>query len=99
MTAGLPVVASDIAVLREYLTDRDTAVLTRVGDPRSLAEGMLAVATDSALRARLVEGGRSLVTQFSWERAARAHWELYLDDVGREMFVGATEGDRQPGPE
>ena len=97
MAAGLPVVASDIAVLREYLTDRDTAVLTRVGDPRSLAEGMRAVATDSALRARLVEGGRSLVTQFSWERAARAHWQLYLDDVGRERFVGATEGDTRHG--
>jgi glycosyltransferase-like protein len=97
MAAGLPVVASDIAVLREYLTDRDTAVLTRVGDPRSLAEGMRAVATDSALRARLVEGGRSLVTQFSWERAARAHWQLYLDDVGRETFMGATEGDRRHG--
>ena len=78
MTAELPVVASDIPVLREYLTDHRTAVLTAAGDAQSLADGMREVATDAALRARLVEAGRSLAPSFSWERAARAHQRLYL---------------------
>ncbi|MEP6527447.1 MAG: MSMEG_0565 family glycosyltransferase [Nocardioidaceae bacterium] len=77
MTADLPVVTSDIAVLREYLTDHETAVLTRAGDAQSLAEGLRELMTDTALRARLVEGGRSVVTEFSWERAAREHQTLY----------------------
>ena len=80
MTADLPVVASDIPVLHEYLSDRETAVLTRVGDPRSLADGMRELVTDPGLRARLVEGGRSLTPRFSWERAAREHRRLYVDD-------------------
>ncbi len=77
MTADLPVVASDIAVLREYLTDRETAVLTRTGDPASLAAGMRAVVTDERLRADLVAGGRALVPRFSWARAAREHAAFY----------------------
>ena len=77
MTADLPVVASDLAVLREYLTDRETAILTRTGDPASLAAGMRAVVTDERLRADLVAGGRALVPRFSWARAAREHAAFY----------------------
>lgn len=77
MSADLPVVASDIPVLREYLTDRETAVLTRVGDPTSLAAGMHDIVSNPALRAALVEGGRALVPGFSWQRAARAHAQMY----------------------
>jgi glycosyltransferase involved in cell wall biosynthesis len=77
MSADLPVVASDIPVLHEYLTDHETAVLTLTGDPQSLADGLLEVVADVALRERLIDGGRSLVTRFSWERAATEHRALY----------------------
>jgi glycosyltransferase involved in cell wall biosynthesis len=77
MSAELPVVASDITVLREYLTHRETAVLTSVGDPQSLADGMSAVATDPTLRKRLVVGGRGVAERFSWERAAEEHLRMY----------------------
>ena len=87
MTADLPVVASDIPVLREYLVDGKNARLTRVGDPSSLAAGMRDVVTDTALRARLVEGGRQVVPVYSWERAARRHAQLY---ARQEVLAGRT---------
>lgn len=77
MAADLPVVCSDIAVLREYLTPDETAVMTRVGDPASLADGMRRLATDDTLRTTLVRGGRGLVPAFNWERAAAEHARLY----------------------
>ena len=77
MAADLPVVSSDIAVLREYLTPDRTAVMTQAGDPKSLAAGMHRLATDADLRESLVEGGRDLVPAFSWPRAARDHALLY----------------------
>lgn len=77
MSADLPVVASDIAVLREYLADRENAVLTAVADPGSLAEGMRALMTDAGLRRRVVAGGRRVVPRFTWERAAAAHERIY----------------------
>jgi len=83
MSADLPVVASDIQVLREYLTDGVNAVLTTAGDPGALAKGMRAVMDDPALRERLVAGGREVVPRFTWERAAAEHERVYrsLGDV------------------
>jgi len=77
MSADLPVVCSDIAVLREYLTHERTAVLTRVGDPGSLAAGMRRLMDDAALRTRLISGGRALVPAFGWDRTAVEHARLY----------------------
>ncbi|HEX5087769.1 MAG TPA: MSMEG_0565 family glycosyltransferase [Nocardioides sp.] len=77
MAADLPVVSSDIAVLREYLTPDRTAVMTRVGSPESLAAGMRRLVTDPALRQTLVRGGRDLLPAFTWQRAAGEHASLY----------------------
>jgi glycosyltransferase-like protein len=77
MSADLPVVASDIAVFREYLTDATNAVLTAVGNPGSLAAGLRAVITDAGLRQRLIAGGRLVVPRFTWDRAAREHARIY----------------------
>ncbi len=77
MSADLPVVASDIPVLREYLTDGVDAVLTAAGDAANLAKGMRAVMEDAALRERLVDGGRSVARRFTWGRAAAEHDRFY----------------------
>ena len=79
MAADLPVVSSDITVLREYLTPDQTAVMTRAGDPESLAAGMRRLAADPELRETLVRGGRELIPAFSWERAAEEHARLYAE--------------------
>ena len=79
MAADMPVVTSDIAVLREYLTHDETAVLTRAGDPAALATGMRRLMTDDELRARLIRGGRALLPQFTWSRAAREHARVYAE--------------------
>jgi glycosyltransferase-like protein len=82
LAADLPVVASDIAVLREYLTADRTAVLTRAGDPESLAAGMLRIVEDATLRAELTRRGRDLLAAFSWQQTAREHLRVYADYSG-----------------
>ena len=77
LAADLPVVSSDIAVLREYLTSGESALMTKVADPESLAAGMRRMATDALLRETLVQGGRTLLPAYSWPRAAEEHAELY----------------------
>jgi len=79
MAADLPVVSSDIAVLREYLTPDRTAVMTRAGNAESLAAGMRRVVCDAGLRETLVRGGRELVPAYTWERAAEEHARLYAE--------------------
>jgi glycosyltransferase involved in cell wall biosynthesis len=82
LAADLPVVASDIAVLREYLTADRTAVLTRAGDPESLAAGMRRIVEDATLRAELTRRGRDLLPAFSWQQTARDHLRVYADYSG-----------------
>jgi glycosyltransferase involved in cell wall biosynthesis len=92
MAADLPVVSSDIAVLQEYLTPDRTAVMTRAGDPESLAAGMCRMAADRGLREILVRGGRELVPSFSWERAAEEHRKLYAQISADELPTGRGAG-------
>lgn len=77
MSADLPVVTSDIPVLREYLTHGTNAVLTAVGDPVALAAGMRTIMADAGLRHRLVKGGQKVIPRYTWERAASEHHRMY----------------------
>ncbi|TWP38031.1 MSMEG_0565 family glycosyltransferase [Leekyejoonella antrihumi] len=77
LSAELPTVTSDIPVLREYLTDGVTAVLTRADDPTDLARGMRSLMDDPPLRSRLASDGLALAHRFTWAQAAAEHERLY----------------------
>lgn len=77
MSAGLPVVTSDLPVFREYLVaDRD-ALLVKVGDVDGLATALTRVIEDEALRARLTRAGSAVAARFTWDASARRHVEVY----------------------
>ena len=84
--AGLPVVASDLPVLREFLSDGEDCVMVPVGDAEALAGALVAAREDGGLRARIVAGGRATAGRFTWDAAAAAHEELY------ERIAGARVG-------
>ncbi len=76
MACETPIVASDIPAFREVAGQ---AALF-YGDPKdedSLAEAMETVIHDSALRQNLIEAGKLQVQNFSWERVAQKHVEVY----------------------
>ena len=77
MSAGLPVVASDLPVFREYLTARRDALLVPVDDAAALAAALTEVLDDPELAARL--RARALVTaqRFTWARSAAEHQAIY----------------------
>lgn len=77
MSAGLPVVASDIEVFHEFLTHEVDALLTEAANPDSLAAGMRRLMDEPDTRARLVHNGLDLVTRYSWATTADRHRDLY----------------------
>ncbi|HEX5346230.1 MAG TPA: MSMEG_0565 family glycosyltransferase [Pseudonocardiaceae bacterium] len=89
MSQDLPVIATDLPVFREYLTDHVDALLPRVADAASLAGAMRELVTDSALRDRLRAGGRTLLPRFTWQASARRHLEVYAE-VRRLARSGTT---------
>ncbi len=79
MSAGLPVVASDLAVFREYLRPGRDALMVPVGDPQALAAALTAVLDDQRLADRLRVAGLAVSARFSWDRSAAQHQAIYAD--------------------
>ena len=89
LASGLPVVASDIDVLRGFLTHRRSALLVPCGSAPALARALHRVATDASLRGRLRAGGHDVVADHGWDAAARAHERAYREFLGTALAVVA----------
>lgn len=77
MASGLPALASDLPVFKEYITPDEDAVLANPLSETSIAEGLLRLAEDQQLRQRLAARGPALARCFSWETSAKAHLDFY----------------------
>jgi glycosyltransferase-like protein len=77
MSAGTPVVTSDLPVFREYLVDGRDALLVPVGDVDGLARALSAAMRPGAHREALVRNGRRLASRFTWAASARRHLAIY----------------------
>jgi glycosyltransferase-like protein len=77
MSAGLPVVASDLPVFREYLTSGRDALLVPVDDAPALAGALTAVLDDPDLAAKLREAALATAQRFTWARSAAEHQAIY----------------------
>ncbi len=71
--SGLPVVTSDLPVLREFLSPDKDCLMVPAGDARRLADALAAAVRDAGLRERLVAAGRATAARFTWTAAAEAH--------------------------
>jgi glycosyltransferase involved in cell wall biosynthesis len=81
MACGCPVVASDIAPLREITAS--TAVLFPAGDLEALATALRDFVKSTDLRRSLSEQGLSRARDFSWDYCARETLKVYHDAVVR----------------
>ena len=79
MSAGLPVVASDLPVFREYLRPGQDALMVPVNDAAALAAALGAVLDDAALADRLRAAGYQVCARFTWDRCAAEHQRIYAD--------------------
>lgn len=77
MSAGAPVVVSDIPVFRELAGD--AACFVDPLDSHSISHGLERVLTDDALNRELRRRGRERAAHFSWERAARETAQVYAE--------------------
>jgi glycosyltransferase involved in cell wall biosynthesis len=78
--SGLPVVANDLAVLREVLTaeDGEAAALFVEGDGAGMAKGLGALIEDSRLAARLAAAGRRLRDKYAPAKMCAGYEALLL---------------------
>ena len=72
MAAGLPVIATAVGGITDFLIDRETGLETRVDDPEDLAENIEMLFSNENLRQKLILNGRKLVEEkYQWMKIAR----------------------------
>jgi glycosyltransferase involved in cell wall biosynthesis len=83
MTAGLPVVASRVGQVAEYIEHGQSGWLVPAGDPGGLARGAIRLLEDAELRARLGEGARARAAAFGWDLLAPTAEQAYFHALAR----------------
>jgi glycosyltransferase involved in cell wall biosynthesis len=79
---GTPSVVSDLPIFRETLGD-DGALRVPPGDETALAEALVRVAADDALRARVAGAAAGAIEGRTWEATARAAHAVLLEAAAR----------------
>ena len=77
LVLGVPVIAPAVGGLREAVTDGESGVLVVPDDPVALADAIVRVATDTALRARLAAGAARAGARFSSVGSVARVEEIY----------------------
>lgn len=80
MSAGVPVVATDVGGVREVVRDGETGILLPAGDPVRLSEGIHRMIEDQPAAARMaVRASEVFQRAFTVERMTRSMESLYLE--------------------
>ncbi len=95
MAHGLPVIVSgpEFCGFGQYVTHRQDAwVLTNPEDPSEIAQGLLALTSDQALRAHLLSHAAKLVGSLTWAAAAQKYEALYAESIeARRVAMTASQ--------
>ena len=86
MACGTPVVTSNTSSLPEVVGE--AGIMVDPHDVQSLADALERVLTDPALASTLRERGLERARRFTWERAARAHLEIYAELARTDVRPG-----------
>jgi glycosyltransferase involved in cell wall biosynthesis len=86
MSAGVPVIGTDVNGTRELIDHRKTGLLVPSGDERALADAIRELSTDHALRARLARAG--------WHQARDQYSFDQLVERKNAYFTAIARGTR-----
>lgn len=89
MSAGTPVVASDLGAFARVLDDGSAGVLFRTGDSVDLADTLLRVLGDPELRRTVADHARQVVRRYDWSTVSDQVLTVYeMAVAGRDAPVG-----------
>ena len=94
MACARPVVATGVGGSASFLADGRNCVLFRAGDAPSLADAVVRVADDVALRERIVRGGLHTARELDVERLADTFQAWHR--AAAERFADGRPADRPP---
>jgi len=82
MSCGLPVVASDVGGVPEYV-DGQCATLVEPGDAKGMVHAVLDIIGDRSRRERMGLASRQRALSFDWARVAERQLDVYRETLAR----------------
>jgi glycosyltransferase involved in cell wall biosynthesis len=81
---GIPVVATDVGSLRDYVDHKKTGLLIPSKEPDLLAQAVLSLAKDEVYRQQMGQNALSYRKEkLNWSKFAEAHFKVYQDVIER----------------
>src|SRR3990170_7412405 len=77
MASGLPIIASGIEPMTDYLKEGENALLVSPMDYEALAQQIIRVLEKSELRDKLIRNGIKTAHAYNWRNTALRHMEFY----------------------
>jgi len=78
MASGIPVVATPVGGIVDFLKDNETGLFCNVSHPRSIAEKVQLVRDNHSLMARIVKNAKNLVNEkYTWNAVAKEMREIF----------------------
>lgn len=93
MAASVPVIASGIEPMTEYLIDEENALLISPMDYQDLAQKISLLISNPDLQAHFIKKGLSTARMYSWDNAAQKHLDFYNEILNRGSHLRAVGND------
>ena len=78
MAAGLPIIATSVGGIKDFLKDGETGLEVKVDDPEDLARKLDLLFSDEALRQKLIQNGQRLVEEkYQWSQIAAKMRDIF----------------------
>ncbi len=84
MAGGTPVVASDLAGIREWLTDGENGLLVPPGDAAALASALITLLSNGELRKRMSQKARERAEEFDIHKKVEMLCTVYEEVLGHQ---------------
>jgi glycosyltransferase involved in cell wall biosynthesis len=79
MASCVPVIASKIEPLTEFMKNESNSLLEPPMDYKSFAAGIIRILDDYNLNQKLISSGKKTAEKYSWEATAESHLAIYND--------------------
>ena len=79
MACKCAVATTDVGAVRDFAIPGETALVSPPRQPEKLAENLIRLLDDAALRDRIAEAAYQKIKEFTWERAARQFEKILLE--------------------
>jgi glycosyltransferase involved in cell wall biosynthesis len=77
MASGLPIVASNFTGIPDVVKSGENGLLVPPGDPNSLADSIIFLLENEAVRVRMGSRGKEIVRKYTWDNIVKEYEKVY----------------------